>query len=186
VKKYLLIPLTVMMFVIFGGSAKAVPSPPMQIDDGACYSLTYDCGYAGFSSGSGQFFDSTNTYDSNAGRCRYKYGEAHRNNHFGVRMWTYYQQVHYCWRNGVITRFHRDRWTGSTFLGWSFDGNIAGNCNLEGCDGKTGTYSSNAWTQGKYHVGFTVAGFGYVVNKYPQINITVYADGSAIAGWCCA
>jgi hypothetical protein len=120
-------------------------------------------------------------YDANAGRCRTRWAKAHRENLFGVTQYDYYQQVRYCWRSGVITRFHRDRWTGQTGLGWSFDGHIGTNCGAEGCDGRTGAYSENAWTQGAYHICWTVWGVGYCVNKYPLISITVYADGSSYA-----
>jgi hypothetical protein len=182
-------------------SASATSTPPdwtpdstcgVTCDDsgGACYTSS-DCGY-----GEGETGVTVEQYsayspdsaDASAGRCRTRWAVARRKNVAGIRVFTYYEQVRWCW-NGLfskVTLFHRDRWTGSTNLGWSFDGHVSTNCGAEDCHGMTGSTVEEAWTQGHYHVGFTVLGIGYVVNKYPVVDITVHSDGTSSARWCCS
>jgi hypothetical protein len=96
---------------------------------------------------------------------------------FGYNYFRYYEQVTWC-GNGfnVLTSFWRDRWPEVNFPGWSFQGNIASNCDLEHCNGRgSGLYSTDAWTMGQ----FALCGGWCVDYKYPWVDIYVTADG----GW---
>ena len=98
--------------------------------------------------------------------------------------WTYYEQVRWCWNaaHTKVSYFRRDRWTGGTNVGWTFDGHIYTNCgpyDPEHCSGMIGSYSESATTQGHYHV--IVRGMGF--DKYPWITIWVHADGGSGADW---
>jgi hypothetical protein len=61
---------------------------------------------------------------------------------------------------------------------WSFDGNIGGSCQLEHCDGATGTYSRNIYTQGAFHVCLGAFGINVCSYKYPRLYMTVMAGGT--------
>jgi hypothetical protein len=94
---------------------------------------------------------------------------------FGYNYFRYYEQVSWC-GNGwsQLTSFWRDRWPEVNFPGWSFQGNIASNCELEHCNGRgSGAYSTDAWTMGQ----FALCGGWCVDYKYPWVDIWVTADG---------
>jgi hypothetical protein len=98
--------------------------------------------------------------------------------------WTYYERVKFCWSadGSRVTYFWRDRWSGDTNFGWSFDGHAYTNCgpvDPEHCSGKVGAYSETAITQGHYHV--LVHGVG--LDKYPWLTVWVHGDGGSGASW---
>jgi hypothetical protein len=167
------------------------PPPPRDVlvdDGGTCYSADYDCGTPSLETGvssesfSAYGFDS---YDAAAGRCRTRWAKyKFVNLTHTFTLWTYYQQVRWCWRGGIVTAFRRDRWSGGTSLGWTFDGHVYTNCgptDVEHCTGKVGAYSENAMTEGHYHVCLGVIGINICRNKYPWLSITVHGDGGSLA-----
>ena len=98
----------------------------------------------------------------------------------GYHHWTVYQRVTFCWRNGLITFFERDRWiwkTTNPLSGWSWQGWIGTNCNLENCSGRgVGTSTASAWTQGKWH--FCSVKWVLCHDLTPLIGIRVFGNGS--------
>jgi hypothetical protein len=127
----------------------------------------------------------TNNSDCNAGRRKVRYQKVKLWQALHLyTYWTYYEEVRFCYNaaHTKITWFRRDRWTGATNVGWTFDGHVNTNCgpaDEEHCTGKVGAYSETATTEGHYHV--IVRGIGF--DKYPCIWITAHADGGTLHGW---
>ena len=144
-----------------------------------------ECGYPYITCGTGEGDTGTYTqgwdaYEHSPGTCRTRWARASRRNLVGMILFRYNQQVRWCWRNNRITYFHRDRWPSDTSFGWSFDRHIGSNCTYEHCPGRgVGTYSTDAWTQGSFHVCVT----SFCVHKYPIVDIWVHGDGGSGASW---
>lgn len=173
--------------LVFGTSRAAATT---DSEGQTCYTSS-DCGYVSYST----WEDSTYTSDGDpysqplavvplGSQCKIRHARVWYHNITWITQFTYHEQVRWCWKNGNVNYFRRDRWTGSTGLGWTFDGNIYTNCgptDVEHCSGKTGAYSEQAYTQGHYHVTvLNIPILGSVVrNKYPHINIWVHGDGGS-------
>ena len=95
---------------------------------------------------------------------------------FGYNYFRYYEQVTWCGNGwGQLTSFWRDRWPEVNFAGWSFQGHVGSNCDLEHCNGRgSGQYATDAWTMGA----FALRAAWCVDHKYPWVDIYVTADGS--------
>jgi hypothetical protein len=153
--------------------ANAIPVPA-----DVCYDVNVDCGSG--EGDSGVVAESWAAYSFARGTCRTRWARATRRNYAWVVVYRYNEQVRWCWSGGVITYFDRDRWPSDTRLGWAFDRHVAGNCVLERCTGRgVGTYSTDAWTQGQFHV---CVGW-YCTYKYPVVDIWVHGDGGSGASW---
>src|ERR671935_115624 len=75
--------------------------------------------------------------------------------------------------------FWRDRWPSDTRFGWAFDRHTGSNCIYEHCNNRgVGTYSTDAWTQGQFHVCLK-----FCIYKYPSVDIWVHGDGGSGATW---
>ena len=164
---------------ILPGAARAAPGPSYQAPDGSyCYDLYVDCGYGGIESG--VYTESFDAYAYSPGACRTRWARATRRNLAGFVVFRYNEQVRWCWRNGVISYFWRDRWPSDTSFSWAFDGHIGSNCTFEHCSGRgVGGYSTDAWTQGNFHACIT----WYCPHKYPVVDIWVHGDGGSGATW---
>jgi hypothetical protein len=122
----------------------------------------------------------TPSYDSGQW-CRVATAYRRRTNVFGVRIYTYYERLSWCWSAGIIRYAYRDRWgtVGSVPL-WSWDGNVATNCTYEHCNNRgVGSTNAQVWTEGQFHACFGALGINYCQYKYPQI--TIYYNGSGVA-----
>jgi hypothetical protein len=122
----------------------------------------------------------TPAYDSGQW-CRVATAYRRRRNLFGVRIYTYYERLSWCWSGGIIRYAYRDRWgtVGSVPL-WSWDGNVATNCTYEHCNNRgVGTTNAQVWTEGQFHACLGALGINYCQYKYPQI--TIYYNGSGVA-----
>lgn len=195
-KPAMMLVMGVVLAAAFGGSASAmradqpgtpkkswggpgglvVPLYPYTDGDGGCYSKTYDCGLDDAQLGTDKNFTSAK------GTCRTVHAIRRRRNLAFQVVYTYYEQVSYCWLFGKVTSFYRSRWTGGTSFGWSFDGHVYTSCgpqDPEHCTGKVGEYSETAATQGHYHVCLGAIGINYCKHKYPWLSIWVHGDG----GW---
>ena len=153
--------------------------PSYQSPDGSyCYDLYVDCGYGAIETG--VYTESFDAYAYSPGACRTRWARATRRNLAGFVVFRYNQQVRWCWRNGVISYFWRDRWPSDTSFSWAFDGHIGSNCTYEHCNGRgVGSYSTDAWTQGNFHACIT----WYCPHKYPVVDIWVHGDGGSGASW---
>jgi hypothetical protein len=137
-----------------------------------------DCGTG--EGDSGIAIESAAAYEYTPGPCRTRWARATRRNLIHLVVFRYTEQVRWCWNGNAITYFWRDRWPSGTAFGWSFDGHVGTNCVYEHCPGRgVGTYSTNAWTQGHFHVCVP----SYCVHKYPIVNIWVHGDGGSGANW---
>lgn len=118
-------------------------------------------------------------YTYYGGGCRYPVVKKTYKGGTGATHWIYYQRVRFCWRNGVITSFSRERWTwqsGSFFNGWSFEGHISSNCWPTDCDGRgVGRSTTAAWTQGKFK--FCSLKIVLCHEVAPLVGIRVYGTG---------
>ena len=98
----------------------------------------------------------------------------------GFHHWTVFQRVRFCWRDGLITSFERERWiwkTTNPLSGWSWEGWIGTNCNLENCQGRgVGTTTTSAWTQGKWK--FCSLKWVLCHEVTPLIGIRVFGTGA--------
>jgi hypothetical protein len=157
------------------GASTVDPGPQYPAD--ACQDPNVDCGYDDFSTDT--MTESPAAYENSAGSCRTRWASARRRNIFWVTMFKYNEQVRWCWKDNKITYFWRDRWPSDTHFGWAFDGHIGSNCIYEHCPNRgLGTYSTDAWTQGQFHVCLK-----FCVYKYPMIDIWVHGDGGSGASW---
>jgi hypothetical protein len=94
---------------ILPSAARAVPGPSYQSPDGSyCYDLYVDCGYGAIETG--LYTESFDAYAYSPGACRTRWARATRRNLAGFVVFRYNEQVRWCWRNGVISYFWRDRW----------------------------------------------------------------------------
>lgn len=151
----------------------ALPHPDYPAD--ACGDPSVDCGSGEFDSG--VLTESWDAYERSRGTCRTRWARATRTNLFRFVVFRYNEQVRWCWKDGVITYFWRDRWPSDTSFGWAFDGHIGSNCIYEHCSGRAvGTYSTDAWTQGAFHA--CVPHF-ICTYKYPLVDIWVHGDGGS-------
>lgn len=98
----------------------------------------------------------------------------------GATHWIYYQRVRFCWRNGKITSFSRERWvwqSGNFLNGWSFEGHVNTGCSVADCRGRgVGTATTSAWTQGKFR--FCSLKIVLCHEVSPLVGIRVYGNGS--------
>ena len=153
-------------------TAGATPQPGYPAE--SCYDAYVDCGTGEVETGITT--ESWSAYNYSRGTCRTRWVRATRRNLAWIVVYRYNQQVRWCWSGGVITYFWRDRWPSSTAFGWTFDGHVSTNCALEHCNGRgVGTYSTQAWTQGKFHVCVT----WYCPSKLPLVSIWVHGDGGS-------
>jgi hypothetical protein len=163
------------LLVLLPGAARA-SGPDYPVD--ACTDPSVDCGTG--EGDTGTVTESWAAYEFASGTCRTRWARATRRNLLRFAVFRYNEQVRWCWRGGLITYFHRDRWPSDTAFGWSFDGHVGSNCTYEHCPGRgVGTYSTNAWAQGSFHVCVP----SYCVHKYPLVNIWVHGDGGSGASW---
>jgi hypothetical protein len=109
--------------------------------------------------------------------CRTATARRDRTNLFGINVYHYYERLYWCWSGGVIRYAYRDRWGTTNIPLWSWDGNVATNCQLEHCNNR-GVSSTNAqvWTEGQFHACLGALGINYCEYKYPQV--TIYYNGS--------
>jgi hypothetical protein len=155
----------------------AAPDPVPQYPADACEDPNVDCGYDDFATDT--TVESPPAYENSAGPCRTRWAYARRRNLFYLTVFKYNEQVRWCWRNNKITYFWRDRWPSDTHWGWAFDGHIGSNCIYEHCPNRgVGTYSTDAWTQGQFHVCLK-----FCMYKYPKVDIWVHGDGGSGASW---
>lgn len=91
-------------------------------------------------------------------------------NVFGNDLWGYFQQINYCWNNGVLTEVQRERWGNTYWILWYFDGHIS---NSE--YGGVGKNSYRAVTQGHFSYCLAWQGVGCIQHHYPRIDRTVFA-----------
>lgn len=149
-------------------------------DEGQCYSATYDCGID-----DGSTYVDGKTFNSSTGTsCQTRHALRRRRNLAYVVVYTYYQQVRWCWKGGKVTYHFRDRWPGGTNLGWSFKGNVWTNCgpqDAEHCSGKVGEASEWAATKGQFQVCLGVIGISVCRDKFPRIDIYTYGNGTSSA-----
>lgn len=106
-------------------------------------------------------------------------------NPYGVVLWTYYQQVYFCFNGRMVTYFRRVRWGEVASLTpyvewkpWEFKGHIGSNCGNDYCSGGGRTRSRLAWTQGRFEVCLIPVLGGLCTNQSPIVGITVYGNGS--------
>jgi hypothetical protein len=118
-------------------------------------------------------------YTYYGGGCRYPVVKKTYKGGTGAVHWIYYQRVRFCWRNGRITSFSRERWTwqsGSFFNGWSFEGHTSTNCWPADCLGRgVGLATTSAWTQGKFK--FCSLKIVLCHEVAPLVGIRVYGTG---------
>jgi hypothetical protein len=169
----------VLLAALVGGVARAAPdpgtrSPGANYPADGCYDANVDCGSGQMETG--VVTESWAAYAYSPGTCRTRWVRATRRNLVWFVVFRYNQQVRWCWRNGVITYFWRDRWPSNTAFSWDFDGHVGSNCTYEHCSGRgVGTYSTSAWTQGHFHACVP----SYCLHKYPLVSIWVHGDGGS-------
>ena len=157
------------------GASEVDPVPQYPAD--ACQDPNVDCGYDDFSTDTGT--EAPAAYQYAAGSCRTRWVTARRRNYFWVTMYKYNEQVRWCWKSNKITYFWRDRWPSDTHWGWAFDAHIGSNCIYDHCPNRgVGTYSTDAWTQGQFHVCLK-----FCIYKYAKVDIWVHGDGGSGASW---
>ena len=90
-----------------------------------------------------------------------------------VPMWTYYQQVDWCYKDGKITSKSVKDWGKEFGMTWYYGGHVI---TME--DGGVGAYYYRALTEGKFVLPVISPWIGCNWQiKYPKIEQTVYADG---------
>jgi hypothetical protein len=158
------------LLALLAGTALAYPAD-------TCQDPNVDCGYDDFATD--VFSESPDAYNYSFGTCRTRHASAIRRNLFWFVVFKYNEQVRWCWANNKITYFWRDRWPSDTRFGWAFDRHTGSNCIYEHCNNRgVGTYSTDAWTQGQFHVCLK-----FCVYKYPSVDIWVHGDGGSGATW---
>jgi hypothetical protein len=166
--------LLVAVLAVSPATGRAALMPGAEYPADSCYDPYVDCGTG--ESDTGVFTESWDAYDYAPGVCQTRWARATRRNLARLVVFRYNEQVRWCYRNNAITYFWRDRWPSGTGFGWSFDGHIGSNCTYEHCSGRgVGTYSTDAWTQGHFHVCVT----WYCPHKYPIVDIWVHGDGGS-------
>ena len=165
------------VLVPLSGTAVAAGGLGPQYPADTCQEPNVDCGYDDFTTE--VFTESPNAYEGSFGNCRTRHASAIRRNLFWIVVFKYHEQVRWCWANNKITYFWRDRWPSDTRFGWAFDRHTGSNCIYEHCNNRgVGTYSTDAWTQGQFHVCLK-----YCIYKYPLVDIWVHGDGGSGASW---
>ena len=165
------------VLVPLSGTAVAAGGLGPQYPADTCQEPNVDCGYDDFTTE--VFTESPNAYEGSFGNCRTRHASAIRRNLFWIVVFKYHEQVRWCWANNRITYFWRDRWPSDTRFGWAFDRHTGSNCIYEHCNNRgVGTYSTDAWTQGQFHVCLK-----YCIYKYPLVDIWVHGDGGSGASW---
>jgi hypothetical protein len=97
-------------------------------------------------------------------------------NIFGVKLWSYFQTIDWCYDGSKVTSKTRLRWGEVHTLGWKYNGHI-GNTESGGVDQLT----YRAWTQGSFDL--CLGGdIGCIQSCYPWIDQTVYGTG-VYSGW---
>lgn len=99
-------------------------------------------------------------------------------NTYGQQLWRYIQQIDWCYNGSRITDLFRRRWGEVSMSFWEYHGHIG---NFE--SGGVGSWSYRAWTQGKFSLCFPVV--GCFQHRYPWIDQTVRANGTASWSKCC-
>ena len=96
-------------------------------------------------------------------------------NIFGVKLWSYYQTIDWCYNGSTVNSKTRLRWGEVHALGsfgWTYNGHIG---NTE--SGGVGQSSYRAWTQGSFDL--CLGGdIGCIQSFYPWIDQTVYGTGA--------
>lgn len=87
-------------------------------------------------------------------------------------LWSYHQEVTWCYDGSIVTSTNRQRWGETHTVGWSFDGNIGSNE-----QGGVGSTFYESWTQGEFSLCLG-GNIGCVQYSYPWVEATVYNDGS--------
>lgn len=103
--------------------------------------------------------------------CRWARIYRYYNNALGQRLFTYYQQVDWCYNGSTITSISRTRWPEVSMLFWEFKGHIGNTTS-----GGTGSTFYRAWTQGSFALCVP-----YVLCaqfKYPWLDMTVRGNGT--------
>jgi len=165
------------LLVLVPAAARAAEQPGLAQPDypvDGCSDPNIDCGTAEYDSD--VMTESWDAYASSRGTCRTRWARATRKNLVWMVVFRYYEQVRWCWKDGKITYFWRDRWPANTSFGWAFNGHIGSNCIYEHCNGRgVGTYSTDAWTQGAFHACVPQ----FCLYKYPLVDIWVHGDGGS-------
>lgn len=106
------------------------------------------------------------------GGCNRAQYEVWMENLYGVKLWSYFQQIDWCWDDcSEITSKTRLRWPEVYVPLWDFVDHIG---NQE--SGGVGQWSYRAWTQG--HFQLCVEPWGCYQHSYPWIDMTVYGNGA--------
>lgn len=105
-----------------------------------------------------------------AAACKWAQVSRWGNNIFGMRLWTYYQRIEWCYSNGLITSVTRLRWGEVSMPGWSFKGHTSSTTS-----GGKGSTSYRARTHGHFCL---VEYFSCIQNAYPWIDMTVRGNGT--------
>jgi hypothetical protein len=153
---------------LLSGSPKSYTAGP---SDPWCFNVS--CAYA--ESG----VEDNGVYSYTGSGCRMPVVKKTYKSMTGYTHWIYYQRVTFCWRNGRITSFSRERWhweSENFFSGWSFEGHSNTNC-VGDCRGRgVGLWTTTAWTQGRF--GFCYFKITICTEVAPLIGIRVYGNGS--------
>jgi len=104
-----------------------------------------------------------------ASSCKTVTFSAYYRNVVGWNLWGYFHRITWCWSGSTITSVSRRVWAEVYIPGWSFKQNVG----FQSSGGRGHAYYS-AWTQGHFCL---VEFFSCVVNRYPWIDVTVYAGG---------
>jgi len=102
--------------------------------------------------------------------CKWAQVERYGTNIFGMKLWSYFQKIDWCYNGSTITSKTRTRWGETHFPGWSWKGHIGNSTS-----GGVGSTYFRAWTQGHFCL---VEYFSCVQNAYPWIDMTVRGNGT--------
>jgi hypothetical protein len=108
------------------------------------------------------------------GTCKVTQSELEARNVLGMRLWSYFEKINWCYSSGKISSKSRTRWAEVYAPFWAFKGHIGSTES-----GGVGSSSYRAWTQGSFALCAP-----YVLcaqNRYPWIELTVFATGTASA-----
>ena len=96
-----------------------------------------------------------------------------RNTWWGHTVWRYHQRVSWCWNGNAVTALHRDRFVEVNCCFWQWRGHIGSNCSSEHCNGQTGHYYQEVWTQGHFAHCYTWCSH----EQTPGVSMTVTGGG---------
>lgn len=102
--------------------------------------------------------------------CKWAQVERYGKNLLGMKLWSYFQKIDWCYNGSTITSRTRTRWGETHFPGWSWKGHIGSSTS-----GGVGSTFYRAWTQGHFCL---VEYFSCVQNAYPWIDMTVRGNGT--------